>query len=208
MARRKKPTFLRRLLRISVPALLWLIFVWWYSNTGGPVTQPEINELMAVLETRGTDPEQRELLREFLQNDTGDDFVMLNLIELNRNGSAEDPLLDARSALDRYMEHMWPALLKRACHPVSFGTTAANAIDLWGIDGANRWTQGAMMRYRSRRDLAQIVLDPDIQGPHEEKIAAMRKTIAIPLDPWFHMGDPRLLFGLIALVLSLIGMRR
>ena len=208
MARRKKPTFLRRLLRISVPALLWLIFVWWYSNTGGPVTQPEINELMAVLETRGTDPEQRELLREFLQNDTGDDFVMLNLIELNRNGSAEDPLLDARSALDRYMEHMWPALLKRACHPVSSGTTAANAIDLWGIDGANRWTQGAMMRYRSRRDLAQIVLDPDIQGPHEEKIAAMRKTIAIPLDPWFHMGDPRLLFGLIALVLSLIGMRR
>ena len=51
------------------------------------MTQPEINELMAVLETRGTDPEQRELFREFLQNDTGDDFVMLNLIELNRNAS-------------------------------------------------------------------------------------------------------------------------
>ena len=34
----------------------------------------------------------------------------------------------------------------------------------------------------------------------------MRKTIAFPIDPWFHLGDPRivlaLLFGLIGCAVS------
>jgi uncharacterized membrane protein YhaH (DUF805 family) len=31
----------------------------------------------------------------------------------------------------------------------------------------------------------------------------MEKTIAYPLDPWFYLGDPRLVFGLAFLVIGL-----
>jgi hypothetical protein len=34
------------------------------------------------------------------------------------------------------------------------------------------------------------------------KVAAIKKTIVFPADPWFHLGDPRLVLGLL---LGLIG---
>ncbi len=62
------------------------------------------------------------------------------------------------------------------------------------------------MRYRSRRDMLEISSNPAFHGSHEFKVAAMAKTIAFPLDPWFHLGDPRLVLasflGFIGCVLS------
>ena len=62
------------------------------------------------------------------------------------------------------------------------------------------------MRYRSRRDMMEITVNPAFRGSHDFKIAAMAKTIAFPVDPWFQLGDPRLvlalLFGLIGCGLS------
>jgi hypothetical protein len=69
-------------------------------------------------------------------------------------------------------------------------------------DGMEQWTAGAGMRYRSRRDVLEISMNPAFQGAHEFKVAAMAKTIAFPIDPWFHLGDPRIL---LALLLALIG---
>ena len=103
---------------------------------------------------------------------------------------------------------MYPALFFRACHPVAFGSAATTAVDVWGIDGARTWSQGALMRYRSRRALMEIATNPEFNGPHEFKIAAMNKTIAFPLDPWTQVGDPRLLLGLILLIIALLFGRR
>ena len=69
--------------------------------------------------------------------------------------------------------------------------------------GMERWDSGALMRYRSRRDMLEISSNPAFRGSHDFKIAAMEKTIAFPLDPWFHLGDPRLL---LAFVLGVIGL--
>ena len=48
--------------------------------------------------------------------------------------------------------------------------------------------------------------NPDFQGPHSFKEAAINKTFAFPVDPWFQLGDPRLLitlvFGVIGLIVS------
>ncbi len=38
---------------------------------------------------------------------------------------------------------------------------------------------------------------------HAFKVAAVEKTIAFPLDPWFHAGDPRFLLALIFILLGL-----
>jgi|GEM_PF-6276049 len=59
--RRKKATPLRRALRTTLPVVLWLLFAWWYTNTEGPLSAEEIDSYLATLESRGTDPERREI---------------------------------------------------------------------------------------------------------------------------------------------------
>jgi hypothetical protein len=39
------------------------------------------------------------------------------------------------------------------------------------------------MRYRSRRDLAELVLDPRFSGAHDFKFAAMPNTFSFPTQP-------------------------
>ena len=65
-----------------------------------------------------------------------------------------------------------------------------------------QWTRGAAMRYRSRRDMLEISANTDFAGSHDFKVAAMAKTIAFPIDPWFQLGDPRLLLGLLLAVIA------
>jgi hypothetical protein len=89
-----------------------------------------------------------------------------------------------------------------------YGTAASDAIDLWGIEGADQWTAGGLVRYRSRRDLIQQVLffaehSSDLQI-HEFKTVALERTIAYPLDPWYQLGDPRLVLALVLLIHDLV----
>ena len=84
-----------------------------------------------------------------------------------------------------------------------FGSAAHTALDLMNAPGMESWTSGALMRYRSRRDMLDISTNPAFQGSHEFKVAAMQKTIAFPLDPWIQLGDPRLV---LALLLGVIGL--
>ncbi len=100
------------------------------------------------------------------------------------------------------MEYMTPLLFKRACHPVFWGRAANTAMDLMNADGMETWSAAAGMRYRSRRDLLEIAMNPEFAGRHEFKVASLAKTIAFPIDPWFQLGDPRLVLGML---LGLIG---
>ena len=190
-----------------VLAILYTGFFSWYTSFGGPLSQEEMDHYYKILEARNSDgsPEQRARLRKFMEEDTGDDFVMINVIDMY-----EEPMQisgvsssdTSEDVLDRYMEYMYPALFTRACHPILFGEAANQAMDLLNAPGMEQWTRGAAMRYRSRRDMLEIASNPAFAGAHDFKIAAMAKTIAFPIDPWFHLGDPRLL---LALLLGLAG---
>lgn len=191
----------------SVLVGLWGLFFLWYTNLGGPLTGEEIAAIMTRIEQSERSPAEIDAIRQFLETDTGDDFVMLNVIEMHEAPAQVRGVSPGESSADvlgKYMAYMWPALLIRACHPVFTGTAAAPALELWGIEGAERWSQGALMRYRSRRDMFEIAGNPEFQGPHEFKIAAMAKTIAFPLDPWMSPGDPRLLLALVFGVIGLL----
>ena len=111
--------------------LLWLTlaalyagFRLWYDGGGPPLTPEEVAHYTAILAERGAEPEQLAAVREFLANDDGGDFVMANLIRFRETplpvGDVE-PGESSQQALDRYMAHMYPALLRRACHPVRRG---------------------------------------------------------------------------------------
>ena len=195
------------------PALVWAVlgvlygsFFFWYTSFGGPLSSEEIELYLSSAIARGGTPEDLSDLRAFLESDTGDDFVMVNVIEMREPPTAVEgvePGETAAQVLDRYMEYMWPALLKRACHPVLMGSAAAVALDVWGVEGAERWSTAGLMRYRSRRDLMEIAARPEFSGPHEFKVASMTKTIAFPIDPWFQLGDPRLVLALLFLCVGL-----
>ena len=195
--------------------LTWVIlvvlygsFFSWYTSCSGPLTDAEVEHFVSRMQQSNPDipPERLAMLREFLETDTGDDFVMVNVIEFRDTPlqvEGVSPTDTSAEVMAKYMEFMFPALLRRACHPVLYSTAAAPALEMFGIDGVREWTNGAGMRYRSRRDMIEIASDPSFHGPHEFKIASMNKTFAFPADPWFHLGDPRLILALIALVIGL-----
>jgi hypothetical protein len=50
----------------------------------------------------------------------------------------------------------------------------------------------------------EIITHPDTVDRHEFKIAALDKTIAYPIEMQLYLSDPRLLLGLILLIVTLM----
>ncbi len=199
----------RRFSRVwIVLAVLYAIFFYWYTPTGGPLTDDEIAHYESVLRERRPDGVDFDRWSAFMRSDTGNDFVMINALDLAETpGPAEGvaPGETSSEVMDRYVKPFFAIAVGNAAHPVLLGTAAAPALDIWGIDGADRWDQGGLVRYRSRRDIMKQIEAIASSGLdiHQYKIAALEKTVAYPLDPWFQLGDPRLVFGLVFLVLAL-----
>jgi len=192
-------------------AIGYLLFCFWYTNTSGPLTSAEIDAHLAQLKKGGGASQNLRVVEDFMRRDTGNQFVMVNLIDLNPtppNLPATGPDPDPMALVDHYMAHMYPTMFLRASHPIYLAPVQASAIDLLNAPGASDWTQTALMRYRSRRDIMEIITDPRFSERHDYKLGAMLKTIAIPTEPSFNLGDPRLLLGLIAVILVLLFRRR
>ena len=129
---------------------------------------------------------------------------MINVIDMYERpkNPGVEPGESSDDVLNKYMQYMYPAPFARASHPVFVGDAAASALDLMNAPEMRQWTRSALMRYRSRRDMMEITINPAFSGPMTSN-SAMHKTIAFPLDPWFQLGDPRLV---LAFILSLIAL--
>ena len=195
----------RRILIWGVPALFYLVFVGWYTDFGGPLRADEIDRYVGLLEAQGGPPENLARIRHFMESDSGRQFLMLNVVDYAESppdvpGAA--PGESATQLMNRYMEHMYAELFKRACHPTIMGDAVHDAIDLVGVEtleSAGRWDMGAFFRYRSRRTFMEIVTIPETSGRHEFKVAALDKTIAYPVETQLYLGDPRVLLGFVLL---------
>ena len=174
----------RSLILWSILAVLYLGFRLWYDGGGGPLTPEEVQHYVAILVERGAEPARIANLRKFLSDDDGRDFVMANFIHLQEGPGAQEEL-------DRYMAHMVPALFGRACHPVLAGPVVGGALDLWGIENAERWSLVGLVRYRSRRDMIEIATAPAFRDAYKFKVSSMAQTIAIPTQPFLSLGSPR-----------------
>ena len=188
-------------------AVIYLAFFSWYTSFEGPLTEAEIEHYLELSKTQDPDSSADDLarIRAFMEEDTGDDFVMINVIHLYNiplqiDGVAPGDTTD--DVLAKYMEYMLPAMLSRASHPVFQGPAVSPAMDIMNAKGMEIWSAGAGVRYRSRRDLLEIGTNPAFAGRHEFKVAAMVMTIAFPVDPFNYLGDPRLV---LALLLGSIG---
>lgn len=186
-------------------ALLYAAFWRWYSGTGKPLTPQEINAHLRALETRGAKPDVLRRLRAFLEADSGRGFVMVNLLHLRPEAQAGGSSPSA--AFGRYNRAFLPTLFKRAGHPLWYGKAAGQAVEVWGIEDGAQWSAAGLVRYRSRRDMIEAAADPRFAEMHPDKVAALEKTIAIPVEPQINPADPRLLLGLVALIAALFTWR-
>jgi hypothetical protein len=200
---------MRQTTKLWLPSLaVYGLFVLWYTDFSGPLNDEEVDHFVATLMAHNSAPETITYIERFLRNDTGRQFLMLNNLDMADNPSdveGAQPGESAEQLMNRYMEHMYPELLKRASHPVIFGQAIYSTLDMTGIENTTEmktWTDGALFRYRSRRTFMEIVANPELKGRHEFKLAALNKTIASPIETSIYLGDLRLLIGLILLSLT------
>lgn len=185
------------ILLISI-VLLYSIFWLWYTGRQKALSPQEIKDYMSQLEAIFSDEVALARVRNFMESDTGKGFIMVNLLQLHDSEPDTEP---ASKTLEKYSNVFLGKLLRRAGHPIAFGQVAAEALELWGVEDDAKWTSVGLIRYRSRRDMLEMVIDPIFKNIHPFKEQALKKTIAVPVDPWLSFGDLRLILGLIGVII-------
>ena len=193
----------------AILGIIYAAFFYWYTSFGGPLSDEEIVHYTAVLATAPDTKGDTQRWITFMESDTGGDFAMWNAVDLldtPRPTPGVEPGDTAEDVVNRYTAPFFTMAMGRASHPVLGGVAANSALDIWGIEGGEDWDNGLLVRYRSRRDIMEMIEELTASGTdiHSFKVAAVEKTIAFPLDPWFHPGDPRLLLALIFIVIGLV----
>ena len=168
--------------------LLYLGFRAWYDGLRRrPLTTAEIDAFMAQAESASiSEASSLEEMRGFLEADDGKEFVMLNLVKLHPepvphpDTGAPTP---ARALLQAYISDFMPTLLKHGGVPLMQARKVGPYVDSWDVEPDPDWTLVGYMRYRSRRDLMKLAVDPRFQGGHGYKFAAIPKTLSFPTQP-------------------------
>ena len=200
----------RRQILWLVPAAIWLVFTFWYTDFGGPLSEEEISAGLEKFQSQGYTPEQVAALAAFLRNDTGKQFLMVNNIDMDDNPPQMPdygPDATASDYFDYYLDHIYTQLFRRASHPAFAGSALNYTADEFGVgsDAAFGWDSAALMRYRSRRSFLGVFTHPETRNRYQYKVAAMVKTIAYPVEPALYLSDIRLLlFLVLGLVTALV----
>ena len=183
----------------SAYAAFWL----WYVGFQKKVTPQEVTATMCLFEQDGSwTTNQQEHLRKFLLDDDGKDFVMVNLLHL------KSPRKESLKKLNRYQKIFLGALLLKAGHPVMIARAASGNVENVACSHADDWSAAGMIRYRSRRDLMEILPATIGSEHHELKLGSLEKTFAFPAAPWFMFGGPKVVvalsIGLLASVMQIV----
>lgn len=194
------------LLTTALPALLFVIFIFWYGGRGKPLSPAEIEEFFQGFADRELDERNRQALheiRQLLENDDGGEFVMQNLIRYRSKALYPPGHTFGDSAVEadrRYGRAIVPHLLRYGNVPLFLARRTGSFIE---PEGAERWQVVAMVRYRSRRDFLRFVRAISDHSIAMHKWAAIENTHVFPVHPIVSLFSVRLLLGL---MLALAGL--
>jgi hypothetical protein len=181
---------------------LYAVFRLWYDSWRGPLRPEEVEPLLAALrETPGAALNDLDTLRRFLESDDGREFIMLNLVRV-APGEVPHPTTGvptpAARLLREYIAGFLPALLRRGGHPALQARKVGGYVDAWNVAPDPGWSFVGMMRYRSRRDMMKLAVDPRFTAAHPMKAAALPVTFSFPtaLGPGLLLG-PRVWLALV-----------
>lgn len=162
-------------------AALYALFLSHYQNWRGPLTQAEVDDVLKTIQPKN-DPDG---FRTFLENDDGAEFFMLNLIQFPEGKVAHPDTgeaMEPHKLVENYSKPFIKRLLLRGGHPTMLLMRRGIDIDSWGLTAETgaKWGVTNVMRYRSRRDLAQMASMSDFDGIHRFKREAILETISSP----------------------------
>ena len=165
--------------------LIYAVFIFWYYNWKGPLTRSEIDRYTLLLKQQISDPEIYNAIVHFMHKDDGKGFVMLNMIVFQKgliNHPVTSEPLKSQALLLEYFKPFSSQILRRAGHPVLQATLRAGYIEAWGVEPNPGWQLFGLIRYRSRRDMLELITADAFHAVHDYKKAAILKTLAMPMQ--------------------------
>ena len=178
------------IIALSLYALFWL----WYCGVKGRLSKHEVEIFISSFEAKGLSESAVLNIREFLEQDDGREFFMVNLLEI------KSPKRESQKLLMGYFKKFMSGMIPRGGHPLFLAKAAAKNIENLNCEHADDWSSVGIIRYRSRRDFAQIVLKTFGSEHHSDKLLSLKKTLAFPSTTTLFFGSPKII---IALVLGL-----
>jgi hypothetical protein len=199
---------------MAIPLLLVLLFAaffWWHDLRGAPLTAAETEERLARLAAkRGTgenagDHDLLGDLRSLAADDDGRAYFMVNLIRFRKKALYPPSLAslgdDAREADARYARLVAPALLRRGSYPVFNSRVIGRFLT---PPGAEPWDSVAIVRYRSRRDMLDMVEALQAVDAGIHKWASIEETHVFPVRPSLLVAPLPIVVGLLLVALGVL----
>ncbi len=192
-----------------VALALYIGFRLFYDNWRGRLTREEIDTVLDRAEARGGDGvNDLSIVRKFLEEDDGREFVMVNLVRVpdamvaHPDTGAQVP---AREMMRAYTKSFMPLLIKRGGHPALVTRKVGGYVDSWMVGPDPGWSMVGFVRYRSRRDMLKIVSDPAFESAHKYKLVGLAETFSFPTQPFLRAYvSPRVsVFLILALAAAL-----
>ena len=200
-------------MKIFYAALIVIYGSWfaWYGGSGEPVTQAELDAYVTSLNERSSSgPEKIEeattLMHRLAAFDTGNEYLMINLIKYRKKAeypadSAWADETDAKAADARYTQGVIKELIVRGGLPV----LKSNVIGTFLLDDDWRdWDEVAIVRYRSVKDMLDMIVGMADTGLAVHKFASIEQTHVFPVEPVISLFSVRLLFALVLFVIAVI----
>lgn len=164
---------------------LCAVFFLWHQPLKGPLTEDELAQYFERRAGPGGGEEFsdiEEMLSFFLEDD-GRPFVMFNLLDYSEmanysEGQFED-ITTGDAASVEYAKGVLPLLLKRGSYPVMIATrqnTILNSVTETELD----FDAIALVRYRSRRDLLDMITSEAFANAEIHKWASLDATLVAP----------------------------
>lgn len=161
------------LTRLALPVSAFLAFLYWYQLAQVPLSSAEVDHYMEKIEGQVVNPGRHDLsaLRHFLETDDGKGFYTVNLYKFNDEAdyaNKGDLSLSGQQAFQRFSKVMLGLLASHASHPIF-------ASD-WMDTNVGQWQRLVIVRYRSRRDIADIFASDEFATASIDKWAGLKEN--------------------------------
>ena len=201
-------------IRWAILAAIYVGFLFWYGGSGKPLSPEEIDQYIAIGQARNSEQEAdgpdraktAQRLREFMETDDGQEFVMVNLNiyrEAPEYADGREASGSAKDAEREYQKRIVPHLFSRAIHPI---VGVEPAVSFGGIGEFERqdWSQINLVRYRSRRDFLDFILKTSWAQDSDHKWAALGRSHVMVATPHISFATIRLVPLLFLIVIGLL----
>ena len=190
-------------------AAAYLLFRFWYDGPKRPLTAEEQERYMKLFHEQDVDAELVEIMRRFMEEDDGKEFLMANLVQFHEsplNHPDTGQQVSAFALLQDYYKPFMGKVIRRAGHPAVSGRGVGGYFDAWNTPPDPGWSICGLIRYRSRRDVLEVsYADPDFQAGHKYKVAAMKQTFAFPVKPMGGLyASPRVTVAMVLAIGALV----